>query len=180
MNVQHNLAVFNVPNFSKGGHSVFIYSDEGSSREWIEKNLYILKSGYSLVFRAVGLSDNIVDIASKVKGEKSCYFPGDEKKFFIKKFSEYFCVITQDNMIESVLNEWVSTIYEYRVVYILDSKKIDYFISVLKENVYSSKSILPNVMQYIEGYIENVQDAPDHDSYIVNLKSDLWEEIGIV
>lgn len=93
-----------------------------------------------MIFRTVGLADNILDIASKINGKKSNYSPGDGKKFFNRRYPEYFCVIDQDNMIDIVLDEWVSTIYEYRVVYILDSDKSDRLFSVLKENVHSREN----------------------------------------
>lgn len=178
MNVQHDLALFDVPDFSEDAKSVFMYSDDESCKKWVAEKLRILKSGYSVVFVATGLEENILDIVSKVKGKEAAYFSKDAKKVLIRNYPEYFCVVDHDKIIKTILDEWVSTIYEYRAFYILDPGKCDTLLRVLRENAHSGKNILRVVMRYIDGYIESAQDAPNHDSYVVNLKNNLWDKIG--
>lgn len=178
MTVQHDLALFDIPAFSEDSKSVFIYSDDGSCKEWMTDKLNTLRHSYSLVYRATGLEDNISEIVSKVSGEKAHYFPGDGKRVFIRKYPEYFCVINNNAEIADILDEWVSTIYEYRVLYIVNPRKRDALISILEESADSNKNALELIMGNIDGYIENARDAPDHDSYIINLKNDVWNKIG--
>lgn len=108
MNVQHDLALFDVPDFSEDAKSVFMYSDDESCKKWVAEKLRILKSGYSVVFVATGLEENILDIVSKVKGKEATYFSKDAKKVLIRNYPEYFCVVDHDKIIKTILDEWVA------------------------------------------------------------------------
>ena len=81
MIVQHNLSLFDIPNFPDGGNAALVYSNDGSSRKFVAEELNKFRKKYILIFKATGFPDNILRIKSSVIGKEINYFPGDSKKY---------------------------------------------------------------------------------------------------
>lgn len=175
ISVLHDLSLFDVPIFDITCKSVIVSSDDESCRTAIEKFLFELREQHILVFKAVGLMDNIFPIAKELNNDEIVILNGDTKKFFIKKFPEFFCKIYSNDEIQSVLQSWVSTVYEHRVIYIVKAANFNQLINLLNEERYNKNFFSSSITDCIEGYIQNVCEAEYHDSYLINCKEYIWD-----
>lgn len=175
ISVLHDLSLFDVPVFDNSCKSFIISSDDESSRTAIESFLFELRAQHILIFKAVGLMDNISPIAKDLQNRKIVIFNGDSKKFLVKKFPEFFCEIYSNDEIRSVLQSWVSTVYEHRIIYIVKAANFNQLIHILNEGRYDNNFFALPIANCIEGYIQNVCEAEHHDSYLINCKSYLLD-----
>lgn len=149
----------------------FPYIISGSSAVSDIKN--ILKKHWhnqNILLKASGMLDNLpTDIDGKI-----IYFDnGDATKFFIKRFPELLMSISDTRSVDKIIDDWTCTCYERRIVYFVDSKNQQALIDLLLTQKFNVTSCLEKVWDLVEFVVENVPEAPSHDTFIVIAKNDL-------
>ena len=151
----------------------FPYIISGSSAVSDIKN--IIKKHYqnqNVLLKASGMLDNLP--TDECYNGKIVYFDeGDATKFFIKRFPELLMSITDIDSVDKIIDDWTCTCYERRIVYFVDSKNQQALIDLLLTQKFNVTSCLEKVWKLVELVVENLPEAPSHNTFIVIAKQDL-------
>lgn len=151
----------------------FPYIISGSSAVSDIKN--IIKKhchNQNILLKASGMLDNLP--TDKCYDGEIIYFDnGDATKFFIKRFPELLMSISDTCSVDKIIDDWICTCYERRIVYFVDSKNQQALVDLLLTQKFNVTSCLEKVWDLVEFVVENVPEAPSHDTFIVIAKNDL-------
>lgn len=149
-------------------------SDDCTSCEIVNRiiSTYLDKDG--LLFKASGLTDNIEEIARLNTGDIQ-YYEGKRHMFF-SKMPECFFSLEQANL-NQVLDEWVSTIYERRYIYVYPRENHDKIVEILDKYAYKDSNNLVEIWPFIDCLIENYPDAYEHNTFIITVKDNKEGEV---
>ena len=126
----------------------------------------------NVLFKASGLLDNLPSKES-YDGKIIYFDKGDASKFFIKKFPELLMSSSNTSFLDEIIDDWMCTCYERRIIYFVDSKNYQALVNLLLTQKFNVSSCLEKTWHLVDLIIENVPDAPDHDTFLVVAKKDL-------
>ena len=81
--------------------------------------------------------------------------------------------ISDTRSVDKIIDDWICTCYERRIVYFVDSKNQQALIDLLLTQKFNVTSCLEKAWDLVEFVVENVPEAPSHDTFIVITKNDL-------
>ena len=126
----------------------------------------------NVLFKASGMLDNLP--SEDIYNGKMIYFDkGDASKFFIRKFPELLMSLNDNDMVDKIIDDWVCTCYERRIVYFVDSINYQILVDLLLTQKFNTTSCLEKIWDLVDLVIENLPDAPSHDTFLVISKKDL-------
>lgn len=161
---------FCIPILDGNEYSIMISSDDSLSCEIVKKIIKSVYSNKTILFRASGLLDNITELLNDFKDCNYMLFEESSRLFHKGRNPEVFAEVLNDSMLETILDDWVSTIYERRFLYILSEKDSNQALSLLKENMYSKTNCLDMMWDFLDCLIENSPDHENHNTFIVTLR----------
>ena len=169
----NNISDYDIP-MCNGPLFAFLVS--GSCDASILKNIIQEKhQTQNIVFKASGMLDNISSTESY--DGKLIYFEiGDASKFFIKKFPELLMSFPNTYSLDNIIDDWVCTCYERRIIYFVDSIHYQSLINLLLTQKFNISSCLEKIWELVDLVVENVPDAPSHDTFLVIAKKDLFSQ----
>lgn len=135
----------------------------------------IIRSGLNhqgMVLKASGMLDNIL-IAKKYNGDLIYFDEGDASKIFIKKFPELLMSFPNISLLDQIVDDWVCTCYERRILYFVDSKNLPLLIDLLLECKFNVSTCFEKIWPLVNLVIENLPEAPNHNTFVLMAKRDL-------
>lgn len=126
----------------------------------------------NILFKASGMLDNLPSKDS-YDGKLIYFDNGDAHKFFIKRFPELLLSFNDTSLIDKIIDDWVCTCYERRIVYFVDSINYQTLVDFLLTQKFNVTSSLEKVWDIVNLVVENLPDAPSHDTFLVISKKDL-------
>ena len=78
-----------------------------------------------------------------------------------------------NDLVDKIINDWVCTCYERRIVYFVDSSNYQNLVDLLLTQKFNTTSCLEKTWELVDLVIENLPDAPNHDTFLVISKKDL-------
>ena len=162
------------------GKSVFITSRDDTSCELI-KNLLLNTSNSNLMFfKAMGLEENIRDLIANAQLKNYKFKRNDAKRFLIRKFPEITCILDKNKtLIVQVLADWTSTIYERRLIVSFKQENLHEVEKIMDKSDFND-SFYKQLWPFVDIIIENVPDAPEHNSFVLSYKNDLSELLATI
>lgn len=125
-----------------------------------------------ILFKASGMLDNLP--SEEDYGGKLIYFEkGDASKFLIRKFPELLMLFPDTTSLDKIIDDWVCTCYERRIIYLVDSKNHQALVDLLLTQKFNASSCTEEIWELVDLIVENVLDAPSHDTFLVLAKKDL-------
>jgi hypothetical protein len=100
------------------------------------------------------------------------------KKNFVKKQPEVYAKISDKKVLSSILDDWVSTIYERRFLYFPREGQINYLCDILEKNIYLDSNNILSTWTYLDCLIENSPDAPNHNTFVLTFRKDYFNQIN--
>ena len=161
---------FEIPVLDGDEYSILVSSDDDTSCNIMYNILASAFSNNELVFKATGLPDNISCILEKIHDCNPVYFQGDSKKLFIKKRPEVYAKIIDQNILKSIINKWVSTVYERRYIYIVQKGQYDCLCDILRKSVYVETNNISHAWPCLDCLIENAPDAENNNTFILTFR----------
>lgn len=149
------------------GYAYLVYGD--SAAAWIKKFIQNELSPQCMVLKASGMLDSITNV-SKYSGETVYCEKGDASKFFIKKYPEILMLLSTNGALSQVVDDWVCTCYERRILYFVNMQNVQKLIKLLETCKYDTRVCYEKVWQLVDCVIENCPESPDHDTFIVTSK----------
>lgn len=149
----------------------YLFYGEGATtsiKEYIKNSL----KSKCVIFKACGMMDNIV-AAQDYGGELIYFDEGDASKFFVKNFPELAMLFPVESDIEQIIDDWICTCYERRILYFVDVNNLQSFIDMLLECKFDTSVCYEKVWPLIESAIENSPEAPEHDMFVLVTKHQL-------
>ena len=123
-----------------------------------------------VVLKASGMMDNISGLKD-YRGELIYFEEGDASRFFVKKYPELVMVFSKVSEIDLIIDDWVCTCYERRILYFVDINNIQSIIDDLFDCKFDTSVCYDKVWSLVDCIIENSPEAPDHDTFVVVSKS---------
>lgn len=151
-------------------YAYLVYGD-GAARcikNFIQNEL----SSKCMVLKASGMLDSITDI-SEYAGETVYFEKGDASKLFIRKYPEILMVFSANVSLDQILDDWVSTCYERRILYFVNVRNAQKLIELLEGCKYDTGVCYHKVWALVDCVIENCPEAPSHDTFLVTGKQQL-------
>lgn len=145
----------------------------GVSVRTIKRDVDVLGSLIPLETR-LGRYEGGVYVISGLKdyrGELIYFEEGDASRFFVKKYPELVMVFSKVSEIDLIIDDWVCTCYERRILYFVDINNIQSFIDALFDCKFDTSVCYDKVWSLVDCIIENSPEAPDHDTFVVVSKS---------
>lgn len=130
-----------------------------------------------IFFEASGLLDTMEDMINNLNENITIINKGDGNKFFIKKMPKLYSIIENQSQLIYILDEWVSTIYEKRKIYILDSIYKSNIISNFQKYLLNMEKLQELLESKYEYKIENIPEADSHYTFKISCKKDFFLKI---
>ena len=179
LNILYDISYdFEIPTLDGDEFSILISSDDNASCRLVYDIIAEIFFKNELVFKASGLLDNITGVLDMIQNCSPVYFEGDGKKFFVKKQPEVYAKISDKKILSSIFDNWVSTIYERRIIYLPREGQINYLFDILEENIYLNSNNILSTWTYLDCMIENSPDAPNHNTFILTFRKDYFNQIN--
>lgn len=131
--------------------SILLFSEDESSCVCVLSLINSILKNYSFFFKAEGLLDNLKEIKNFLS-EETLINENDGRKFYVKKLPELYSLITEKGSIEYLINNWVSTIYEIRIIFVVD----------MNENLTNTNIEYERIIRNINNnYICKIENVPE-------------------
>lgn len=163
--------------FDNKNNIITIFSDDDYSCKLVFKIINRLFSDESKLYYASGLPSNISEIYEDIKQFNPYYNEGDSKRFYIRKYPKVCANITDEKSLESLIDNWVSTIYETRKIYITKKIYKNELLNCLINNASYKMKSNQVIMDYALCIIENAPEAPNHNTFVLKCRKDYLKKI---
>lgn len=131
----------------------------------------------SKLYYASGLPDNINEIYEDIKQFNPNCHDGDSKKFYIRRYPEICADLTDEIVLNNLVNDWVSTIYETGKIFILNRNHkqdlLNIFISGVEFQNLSDKYF----KDFAICIIENAPEATNHNTFILKCSEKYYAKL---
>ena len=166
----NNLQEYGIPTCGEPLYAYFASGAHAASRlkSVVEAN-YQVKN---VILKASGMLDNL-PAPEDYNGNLIYFEKGDASKFFIRKFPELLISIPNAATFNSMIDDWVCTCYERRIIYFTDPEHAHTLIDHLCRQKFDLSAHLEENWPLVDLVIENVLDAPCHDTFLIMAKKDL-------
>ena len=168
---------FEIPTLDGEECTILVSSDDNVSCNVVYDILVNVFLNNELVFKASGLPDNISCVLEMIRNCRPIHFEGDSRKFFVKRQPEVYAKIPDKKVLHDIINDWTSTIYERRFLYVLKDGQFNHLRDIIEKNVYIDSNNLINSWKYLNCMIENAPDAKNHNSFVLTFRRDYFYEI---
>lgn len=159
------------------GKTVFLTSEGIESCLLVREVLKSVTVDKVNVFFASGLLDNLTELMEIIGCDKCTLKQNDAKKSIQKRLPEFFAIIGQDaDILDSILQEWVSTIYERRVLINVDKSKLEEVEKIIFSDGLDINNFA-NVWALSDIIVENAPEAPSHNSFIISYKNHIESKL---
>lgn len=169
---------YGIPTLDGEECSIVISSDDNASCKLVYDIIAKIFFKNELVFKASGLPDNITGVLELIRDCSPVYFEGDRKKIIVKNQPEVYAKISDKKVLSAILDDWVSTIYERRFLYLPREGQINYLYNILEKNIYLDSNNILSTWIYLDCLIENAPDAPNHNTFVLTFRKDYFKEIN--
>ena len=156
---------------------IWISSDDKQSCDIVFNVIKNIFFNDSVLFRAIGFPDNIQELLYELGNITCNYYEGDSKKIFVRKYPELFAVVDDKKVLNRIIDNWISTIYEGRFFYILPPNNYSNLKNILISKVYTGSTALLQAWKYLDCFIENVQEAENHNTFILVVRKQCFDEV---
>ena len=173
-----NLELFDLPYIENDEvHSLYLSSEGNDSIGSVKRLLEGYSIEYTVIFLASGMLDEIMSLKSFLEDSLICYEEGDAEKFYIKHFPKIVSYLDNPLKVQKVLDSWLCTIYERRIIYVLKKEKTQDFIKQLLLNKNSFESITKQIWPFVHCVVENSLDAPLPNTFIISGRKKEFDDI---
>jgi len=168
---------FEIPTLDGEECTILISSDDNVSCNIVYNILVNVFLNNELIFKASGFPDNINCVLEMIHNCSPIHFEGDSKKFFVKKQPEVYAKISDKKVLSDIINDWTSTVYERRFLYVLKEGQFNHLRDIIEKNVYVDSNNLLSSWTHLNCLIENAPDAKNHNTFILTFRKEYLCEI---
>lgn len=145
-------------------HAYLFHGEDATARikEYVRSNL----ESKCVILKASGMLDNINQMKDYA-GNLIYFEEGDASKFFVKKYPELVMLFSTGSQLEQIIDEWVCTCYERRILYFIDKNNVQLLVDVLRDCKFDTSVCYDKTWPLVDCVIENSPEAPDHDTFVV-------------